>query len=158
MKKIFVILAMVAAFTLAAEVVTIPLMANSQTVAENSNIDQVNSDNALLAAVLSVLVPGLGQIYVGKVTRGLMIFGGFIVLYVLDIVLSSILTGISYTIGSIAGCVFSILILGAWIWQIYDAYKLGGGSVSGLDNEDNNDDSDDDVFIPAIRPVSLFNN
>lgn len=61
-----------------------------------------NKDKDVLAAVLSFLITGTGQIYKGKVLRGLAFFIGVI-------------------IGS-----FFFLIPGlcVWIWSIIDAYNL----------------------------------
>jgi len=154
MKKVFVILALIAAFALAAEVVTIPLMANSQTVVENTDIQSVGGDNAIIAALLSCLVPGLGQMFIGKLKRGLMIFGGFFVLYILQIIIVAVLSSISTTLASIVSCIFSLAIFVGYFWQIYDAFKLAGGDTSDL--EDAVDDDDDDTFLPSLRPVSVL--
>jgi len=56
--------------------------------------------DAGIAAVLSLIIPGLGQMYVGKVGRG-------IIILLITIVLSVVLIG------------FII-----WIWNIFDAYNL----------------------------------
>ena len=40
----------------------------------------------ILAGVLSFLVPGLGQIYIGKTSRGIMWFIGFVLGYVCFII------------------------------------------------------------------------
>ena len=63
--------------------------------------------NPGIAAVLSFLVVGLGQLYAGKVGRGLLFFFGAVVLGAL-----SMLTGF-----------FFILFLPYWVWNIYDAFK-----------------------------------
>ena len=62
--------------------------------------------NPGLAAVLSFLVMGLGQIYNGEIGKGLL----FIVLYAISIVLCFVLVGFITT---------PIL----WIYGIYDAHK-----------------------------------
>ena len=66
----------------------------------------VSTKNEGLAALLSFLWSGLGQIYVGRITRGL----GIIVGGILLLIVSWILLWIP-------------LIL-YWIWSIYDAYNL----------------------------------
>lgn len=53
-----------------------------------------------IAAVLSLIIPGLGQMYIGKVGRGVLIL-------IVTIILSMVLIG---------------LII--WIWNIFDAYNL----------------------------------
>lgn len=62
--------------------------------------------NSGLAAVLSFLLTGLGQIYNGSIGKGLML----IVVQVINAFLMVILIGfITYPL--------------VWIWSIYDAYK-----------------------------------
>lgn len=62
--------------------------------------------NAGLAAVLSFLFAGLGQIYNGSIGKGLII----IVVQVINVCLMLIIIGfITYPL--------------VWIWGIYDAYK-----------------------------------
>ncbi len=62
--------------------------------------------SAGIAAVLSFLIPGLGQIYNGEFVKGAL----FIILAVIFFLLSFFLIGIP-------------LYLGLWIFGIYDAYK-----------------------------------
>ena len=73
--------------------------------------------NPGLAAVLSFLVMGLGQIYNGEIGKGLL----FIVLYAISIVLCFVLIGFITT---------PIL----WIYGIYDAHKtakeINAGEIS----------------------------
>lgn len=59
-----------------------------------------------LAAVLSFLISGLGQIYVGRIGRGIAILLGGIV------------------IAAISFFLLFIPMIIYWIWNIYDAYKL----------------------------------
>jgi len=61
-----------------------------------------------IAALLSFFVAGAGQIYVGAVGRGLVIFGGFVLLWILFL-----FDGLLPLIGLIY-----------WIWNVYDAYNL----------------------------------
>lgn len=66
--------------------------------------------NATVAVLLSCLLPGLGQFYVGQVGKGIM----FIILDLIGWGLNS----------TIVGLVFGIpLCLVAWIWSAVDAYK-----------------------------------
>lgn len=62
--------------------------------------------NPALAAILSFLIPGLGQIYNGEVVKGLIIIG----VQIINILLATIVIGI-----------FTGLIV--FVWAIYDAYK-----------------------------------
>ncbi|MDL4840564.1 DUF5683 domain-containing protein [Aquibacillus rhizosphaerae] len=63
--------------------------------------------NAGLAAVLSFLICGLGQIYNGQIGKGI----GFIVVYAISWALMVVLIGFITT---------PIL----WIWGMIDAYKV----------------------------------
>ena len=59
-----------------------------------------------IAAVLSFIIPGLGQIYNGQIGRGIL----FIILAIIFAVMIIVLIGL-------------ILYPLFWIWTIYDAYK-----------------------------------
>lgn len=63
--------------------------------------------NPGLAAILSALFSGLGQIYNGEIGKGIII----IVVQVINIVLMSIVVGF---------VTFFIV----WVWSIYDAHKV----------------------------------
>jgi len=73
----------------------------------NASSEQPKSKNGL-AAVLSFFIPGLGQLIKGHAKRGIFIF--------LAAVISSFLTLVF--IGMITTPIL-------WIWNIYDAYKIG---------------------------------
>lgn len=60
----------------------------------------------ILAAILSVLIPGLGQFYCRQWARGAMFLGGIIILSL------------------IAPPLGLILSIGVWIWGIVDAYRI----------------------------------
>ncbi len=62
--------------------------------------------NPGLAAVLSFLIVGLGQIYNGQIGKGLLLFGGAIVSGLLTMVVIGFIT-------------LPVL----WVYGIYDAYK-----------------------------------
>lgn len=62
--------------------------------------------NPGVAAVLSFLISGLGQIYNGQILKGLIIIG----VQVINVLLTAIIIG--FLTGGIV-----------WIWGIYDAYK-----------------------------------
>ena len=81
--------------------------------------------NPWIAAALGLIVGffgiwGLGQIYAGRVARGLgffligVILGG---LFWLSVILTVIL------IGYVGMVLFGILFLGGWLWQTFDAYS-----------------------------------
>jgi TM2 domain-containing membrane protein YozV len=65
--------------------------------------------NAGIAAVLAFLIAGLGHIYLGLVTKGILYIVLTIVLWILAV----------FTLG-----ITLIIYVIFWIWQIYDAYKL----------------------------------
>ena len=82
---------------------------------QSQNVVYVREKSEGLAAVLSVLWPGLGQIYVGMIGRGLLIMlAGIMIAFMSFLIVFSIFL------------VFVPMILGAvfWIWNIFDAYKL----------------------------------
>ena len=62
--------------------------------------------NAGIAALLSFLIPGAGQIYLGKVKRGIILF----ILAFISAILCGILIGL-------------LLLPIVYIYSIYDAYK-----------------------------------
>ncbi len=66
--------------------------------------------NEGIAALASVILPGAGQIYVGKVKRGILMLVGWGILIVVSVMLFWFLSWIPTT--------------AAWAWNIYDAYKL----------------------------------
>lgn len=72
------------------------------------SLDQTSiAKSAGLAAVLSVIWPGLGQIYNGEVGKGVAIMVVQVVNFILLFVLIGFLTGFA-----------------VWVWAIYDAYTV----------------------------------
>ena len=74
--------------------------------------------NPILAAILSLIIPGLGQIYAGSFLRGVLIFIGVIALgaifyYVRTVTASSAISLVIAAIGLIV-----------IIAYVYDAYNL----------------------------------
>jgi TM2 domain-containing membrane protein YozV len=63
--------------------------------------------NPALAAILSFLIPGLGQIYNGEVGKGIIIF----VVQIINMLLATVVVGI-------------FLGLGVWLWSIYNAHRV----------------------------------
>ena len=76
--------------------------------------------NVGLAVVLSFFIPGLGQIYCGKVARGL----GIIVLSILMFLMFGFAAA-SNPNSSDAAVPLLLWIL-VYLWNLYDAYKLAG--------------------------------
>ena len=85
-----------------------------------------------IAAVLSFLFAGLGQVYVGKIARGII----FVCIGAIVGVLSSILIFSGIVIDAdgelnglitsyiAAGIIILVAYLAFWIWQIFDAHNL----------------------------------
>jgi len=76
--------------------------------------------SAGLAAVLALLLPGLGHIYVGKLTTG-------ILLMFMGIILAAFAMSALFIFHYVAVGLFlilPILLLIVWVWNIYDAYTL----------------------------------
>lgn len=71
--------------------------------------------NAILAAILSLIISGLGQVYAGDIKRGVIIF---VVAIIIGVVLN-LLFG-NPTINVIVGCLYNI-------YAAYDAYKVAQG-------------------------------
>lgn len=65
-----------------------------------------------IAAVLSFIIPGLGQIYNGELGKGFSFVAG--------IVISSFLTAI------FIGVIFLVIL---WIWAVIDAYKTAEAMI-----------------------------
>lgn len=86
----------------------------------------------VLALVLSLIVPGLGQIYCGKILRGLMIlillpiaYIGIMMLVVFGAMGGGMMNG-NDSVFYFSGIMLVVWIVGLiiWIWQIVDAYRL----------------------------------
>ncbi|MCB0128919.1 MAG: hypothetical protein KDE58_41925 [Caldilineaceae bacterium] len=70
-------------------------------------MNTVQEKNPTLAAILSVLINGLGQIYNGQVGKGILIIG----IQIINALLTSIFIG--FFTGAIV-----------YIWSVYDAYTV----------------------------------
>ena len=85
-----------------------------------------------LAGLLSLLVPGLGQIYCGKSNKGAAILAAAIVIGNLNIVFVLVFLNAdpnpnsawAYWLPLIGHDVISFWSVVFWIWAILDAYKL----------------------------------
>lgn len=96
---------------------------NQQTVSYTYRKDE---KEAILAVVLSVLIPGLGQIYCGRIGRGIGIMVLMGLLSVVSIVpLFFLMDPVDFNFtGFLAlNVIISILLFIIYIWQIYDAYR-----------------------------------
>ena len=70
--------------------------------------------STVVAVVLSLLFPGVGQIYAGRVIRGLG-----------TVALLSLIGFAGYSVYSIMGLLLVIpYIIAIFVWQVYDAYSL----------------------------------
>ena len=76
--------------------------------------------NPIFAAVLSLIITGLGQLYNGDMKKAALLFG-------VQVLVALILWRISWTIGSLVST-------GIWLYGIYDAYvsaqAAGGTSIT----------------------------
>ena len=86
-----------------------------------------------IAVLLSLFIPGLGQLYVKKVKRGVSLIVTFIVLYAISSVITSeIAKNIDFTdrasvnnvITNPAFVVISLVTFGFWLFGMYDAYRM----------------------------------
>jgi TM2 domain-containing membrane protein YozV len=67
--------------------------------------------NAILAAILSLIIPGLGQAYAGDITKGIILF---VLAMVMLLIVSIIFKQWIYYVLDIIVCVYAA----------YDAYKM----------------------------------
>ncbi len=90
-----------------------------------THVIQVREKSTGIAAILSLVWAGLGQLYVGKIGRGigLMILHFFMIFILATVVLAStIFAGIGGAL--IGGTVFIGVWVAIWVWNIFDAHKL----------------------------------
>jgi hypothetical protein len=86
--------------------------------------------NPLIASLLSLVIPGLGQMYAGKKDRGAAILVAAIVIGNLNILLLSILFQAKpstesvwfYGIPRIGHDILAIWSIAFWVWAIIDSY------------------------------------
>lgn len=65
--------------------------------------------NAIVAALMSLIIPGTGQIIVGRLKRGIIFLAIEIILYILFLTVNSSIVAVSFLFG---------------IYAAYDAYKI----------------------------------
>jgi TM2 domain-containing membrane protein YozV len=88
--------------------------------------------NAFIASVLSLLIPGLGQIYIRKAERGALILiaviiaGNLNAIWLSTFAVSSTITTnfFSTTLPRLLHDIFAFYGIVFWIWQVVDAYVL----------------------------------
>ncbi len=155
MRKFFVALALVAAISLTVYPVVPSLQAKVIPAVEVQHADyqQLAYDQSapLIAALLSFVVPGLGQIFLGEVGRGLVILGIFAAIWIVAVYLTA--TTILY--GGFFG-IFYLLDVAFWIWNIYDAYQLGIKKVREKGNDEDRDGDEGSLLQPYFTPVHVF--
>lgn len=79
---------------------------------------------AWLAALLSFVFPGLGQLYNGRWLRGIFMAIFFWVVVVLMAATYMGLIWVVQTWGLLCGWAVFLLPVLMWLWSIYDAYKI----------------------------------
>lgn len=77
--------------------------ATSSTSTTSQPIQKASAKNPVVAAILSFVIAGVGQMYNGEMKKGLLMLGGTIIL------------------GALTGGILAIAI---WLWAIYDAYTV----------------------------------
>jgi len=85
----------------------------------------IDTKSPELAAILSLIIAGLGQIYVGRILRGLIIMFVLVPLLWGSIVLGAFMLIFAFCVARfIFSVVFALITFVVWIWQIIDAYEL----------------------------------
>lgn len=84
----------------------------------HSKAKETNRANPAIAAVLSALIPGAGQIYAGQTRRGLALLFGIPVQAAL--LYGTQVSGLAFWLGMV------------WIWNIWDARQLARGAAAPL--------------------------
>ena len=79
----------------------------------------------LIAVILSLLLPGVGQIYVGRVARGILILLFIPLFAAISFLPGFFLMDLDSLSGFLWWTVIStVIVIGAYIWQVVDAYRL----------------------------------
>ena len=73
--------------------------------------------NALLAAILSFFIPGLGQMYAGRLIRGIIV-----------LVITLVFFGVAWRVSLFVGIIPFIF----WVWNIVDAYYIASKNTTFL--------------------------
>jgi len=84
--------------------------------------------NPITAAILSLIVPGLGQMYVGKGDRGAAILVAGIIIGMLALIWQTLYTVYASNLMTYPYPLYRISLAAYatvfWIWQIIDAYRI----------------------------------
>jgi signal peptidase I len=120
-----------------------------QKVGVSSAAGAIAAKDAWLAANLSLLFPGLGQIYVGQLIRGVLFVGMAIALICLTF--WSILSPTGNTLIGL-GCILPVVFL--YIVDLFEAYRgVAGGSILEISKQDaNQKESWLAVFLSQLLP------
>ncbi len=78
-----------------------------------ANVIIPNKKEPVISLILSLFIPGLGQIYNTQIKKGIIMF----IAYVLSIVL------VYFTWSHFVGFCIMILPLAIWLYSLYDAYR-----------------------------------
>ena len=89
----------------------------------------IEEKSAGIAALLSFLWAGAGQLYAGKIVRGIIMLlvyifaqiGGYFVFFFLLVEIDSFESLNAFLAATV---IFMICLTAFWIWNIFDAYKL----------------------------------
>ncbi len=98
----------------------------------------VNKKSTGVALILSLLVAGLGQMYVGGVRRGALLLLAYLVCVMLALTL---LFNGSWA----AGAILYLLCFVVWIYGMYDAYKMAQRYNAYLLSHDGNPPSEEEL-------------
>ncbi|MDR0508712.1 MAG: hypothetical protein LBG63_02650 [Candidatus Methanoplasma sp.] len=90
----------------------------------HTHVVYANEKSTGIAALLSILWAGLGQIYVGRIGRGL----ALMLIHLMVVISSAFVAFAGLLFGGLGGAVgggFMVFVLLAvlWAWNIFDAYK-----------------------------------
>jgi signal peptidase I len=91
-------------------------------------MDDIHPRRPLIAALLSLALPGLGQLYNGEVNKALWLFLGFVLISVPGGTLAAIYVPAILMLPLLVTCV--LLTLGVWIGGVVDAWR--GAKARGL--------------------------
>ena len=92
--------------------------------------------NGIVAGLLSLVVPGLGQVYVGREARGAAVFVAVLVVGNLDVLWLSLQATVGEAAESFFGGIlprrlhdlFAAYGVIFWLWQVTDAYRLAAAA------------------------------
>ena len=87
--------------------------------------------NEIVAAVLSFLITGVGQMYCGEIKRGVIFLAamfilaiiGTLILFFANVLLATTLGPVGTLVGLGITGIFALIMFGLWVYNIYDAYK-----------------------------------